>query len=82
MITIEMTEEEAESLAVYLSMHSTDSAYDTFGVYEKLLDALDGGDVSLEGLSRIMERWNHSQSVRKVTTVDEAGLIVIGERVE
>jgi len=80
MISLELTEEEAFNLRTLLGMHSTNSAYDTYPVFEKLSDAMDA-DLPIDQQVQIgMEEFNRSQKIRRATTITTNGLIEIGER--
>ena len=80
MINLELTEEEAFNLRTLLGMHSTKSAYDTFPVFEKLSDAMDDDLPLVQQIQVGLEEYKRSQVLRKSTTIDENGLITIGER--
>lgn len=80
MITLELTEEEAYNLRVYLGVHHTASAYDTYPVYEKLADAMDEGLPLEEQARNVVRQYNQSLAIREGMKIDEQGLIFIRDR--
>lgn len=78
MITLELTEQEARNLRVYLGVHNTESVYDTYPVYEKLTDQMDGDLPIEQQVQTAMENYVYSvDKVRPNMSIDSQGLIVI-----
>jgi hypothetical protein len=72
-INLELTEEEAYDLAMYLGLHSTKSEHDTFPVFQKLMDILDPEKDDFRFSANTFVGLTHK------TELTDTGLFMIGD---